>query len=110
VPKFVVIGYGDRAGYDRTDPSVRDAAHEQDARLHADGALMGVAGEPVQVRNPDATGVLTSDGRYTRSDLPVAGFSVIDADSLDEAVELVAGTPCPVAHGVAEVWPLDEAG
>jgi hypothetical protein len=25
MPKFVTIGYGDRAGYDRTDPPVRDA-------------------------------------------------------------------------------------
>jgi hypothetical protein len=31
--KFVTIGYGDREGYDRTDPAVRDAAHEHDARL-----------------------------------------------------------------------------
>ena len=110
MPKFLVIGYGDRAGYDRTDPSLRDAAHAQDARLKADGALMGVAGQPIQVRNHEAAGVSTNDGRYMQSDLPVAGFSVIDADSLDHAVELVAGTPCPVAHGVAEVWPLDDPG
>lgn len=32
-----------------------------------------------------------------RSDLPVAGF----------AVELVSGTPCALAQGVVEVWPLD---
>lgn len=24
--RFVTIGYGDRAGYDRTDPAIRDAA------------------------------------------------------------------------------------
>jgi hypothetical protein len=33
--KSVTIGYGDRAGYERTDASVREAAHEQDARLQA---------------------------------------------------------------------------
>jgi len=27
VPTFVTIGYGDEAGYERTDPAVRDAAH-----------------------------------------------------------------------------------
>lgn len=36
--KFLTIGYGDQAGYDRTDASVRDAAHEHDARLQAEGA------------------------------------------------------------------------
>ena len=60
MPKFVTIGYGNRAGYDQTDPSVRDAAHEQDARLQAAGALVGTAGNPVQVRNHDDAGVQTT--------------------------------------------------
>ena len=33
MPRFVTIGYGDRAGYDRTDPAIRDAAHQHDERL-----------------------------------------------------------------------------
>lgn len=44
MPKFVMIGYGDRAGYERTPRPVRDAAHEQDAKLRSEGALMGIAG------------------------------------------------------------------
>ncbi len=106
MPKFVTIGYGDRAGYDRTDASVRDAAHAHDERLRAEGALMGIAGAPVQVRNPDGAGVGTTDGAFMRSELPVAGFAVIEAADIDEAVALVSGTPCSVAHGVVEVWPL----
>src|SRR5256885_3553879 len=43
---FITIGYGDREGYDRTDPGVPDAAHEHDARLRSDGVVMGVAGAP----------------------------------------------------------------
>jgi hypothetical protein len=106
VPRFVTIGYGDRAGYDRTDPKVRSAAHEHDERLQERGALMGIAGEPVQVRNHDGVGIDTSEGPFLRSDLPVAGFAVIEAATLDEAVGLVSETPCAVAHGVVEVWPL----
>jgi hypothetical protein len=106
VPKFVTIGYGDRAGYERTDSAVRDAAHQHDQRLLADGALMGIAGQPVAVRNHDGAGVVTSEGRFLRSDLPVAGFMVIEASTLEEAISLVAKTPCAVAHGVVEVWPL----
>ena len=34
------------------------------------------------------------------------GFAVIEADSLEEAVGLVSQTPCAVAQGVVEVWPL----
>jgi hypothetical protein len=105
--KFVTIGYGDRAGYDGTDAAVRDAAHEHDARLQAEGAVMGIAGVPVQVRNHDAAGVRTTDGAYLQSELPIAGFSLIEAADLEEAVAVVAGTPCAVAHGVVEVWPLE---
>jgi hypothetical protein len=106
VATFITIGYGDRAGYEQTDPAMRDAAHAHDARLRANGALMGVAGDPVQVRNHDDAGVRKTPGAFMRSDLPIAGFAVIEAESAEEAAELVSATPCAVAHGVVEVWPL----
>jgi len=31
---------------------------------------------------------------------------VIEAATLEEAIGLVSKTPCAVAHGVVEVWPL----
>ncbi|HUQ56035.1 YciI family protein [Lentzea sp.] len=105
--KFVTIGYGDREGYDRTDARVRDAAHAHDDRLRAVGVEMGIAGSPVRVRNHDDAGTTVEDGAFLSAALPVAGFAIIEAESLDEAVELVAKTPCAVAHGVVEVWPLD---
>lgn len=105
--RFVTIGYGDRAGYDQTDPAIRDAAHQHDACLRANGALMGRAGQPVQVRNHNESGVNVSEGPFLRSDLPIAGFMIIEATDLAEAVSLVSKTPCAVAHGVVEVWPLD---
>jgi hypothetical protein len=61
----------------------------------------------VQVRNPDAAGVRTTEGAFMRSDLPLAGFAVIEAANLDEAVKRVSATPCAAAHGVVEVWPLE---
>jgi hypothetical protein len=106
MPKFITIGYGDRAGYDRTPQPVKDAAHAQDAKLVADGALVGIAGTPVRVRNPDATGVETRDGPFMSSSLPIAGFAVIEAADLAEAIDKVSHVPCAVAHGVVEVWPL----
>jgi hypothetical protein len=105
---FITIGYGEREGYERTDPAVREAAHEHDARLRSDGAVIGVAGTPVQVRNHDAAGVRTEKGPFLQSSLPVAGFALIEAASVAEAVELASETPCSVAHGVVEVWPLEQ--
>ncbi len=106
--KFITVGYGDASGYERTAPSVRDAAHAQDARLKASGALIGVAGSPMQVRNHDDAGMRTTAGAFMHSNLPIAGFAVIEAQDLDEAIGLVSKTPCAVAHGVVEVWPLEE--
>jgi hypothetical protein len=106
MPKFITIGYGDQDGYDRTLGSVRDAAHRHDEKLRTLGAVMGIAGRPVQVRNPENSGVVVHGGSYLTSKLPVAGFAVIDAANLDEAIELVAHSPCAVAHGVVEIWPL----
>ena len=108
MPMFVTIGYGDEAGYAGITAAVRDAAHQRDAQLRAGGALVGIAGKAVQVRNPDAAGMRVDEGAFMRSDLPVAGFGVIEADDIDDAIRLVSGTPCAVAHGVVEIWPLTQ--
>jgi hypothetical protein len=106
MPKFITIGYGDQQGYDQTAPEIRDAAHAHDEKLQKNGAIMGIAGTPVQVRNPDATGVRIKDSPFMSSSLPIAGFAVIEAASLSDAIEAVSKSPCSVAHGVVEVWPL----
>lgn len=109
MPKFVTIGYGDPAGYDRTPQPVRDAAHAQDAKLVSEGAVIGIAGTPVQVRNPEARGIETRNGPFMTSAMPIAGFAIIEAIDLADAIEKVSHVPCAVAHGVVEVWPLKEA-
>lgn len=109
MPKFVTIGYGDQEGYDRTPKSIRDAAHAHDAKLQKNGVLMGIAGASVQVRNLDAVQVETTNGPFMSSSLPVAGFAIIEADNLEEAIKLVSQTPCAVARGVVEVWPLERS-
>ena len=106
MPKFVTIGYGDEAGYKRTTPEVRDAAHAHDAILVKDGALVGRAGAPIQVRNPDAEGLKTEAAAFMSSSLPIAGFAVIEAADIAGAIKMVSQSPCAVAHGVVEVWPL----
>ena len=108
MPKFITIHYGDREGYERTPETVRDAAHTTDKVLQESGALIGVAGSPVQVRNHDATHVQTENGSYMTSQLPVAGFAVIEAPTLGDAIKMVSQVPCAVAYGVVEVWPLEQ--
>ena len=109
MPRFITIGYGDEAGYAATDDQVLAAAHRNDGRLVERGAVVGRAGDPVQVRNPDDAGAHLTPGPFLRSDLPLAGFAVVEAPSLEAAIALVSSSPCAVARGVVEVWPLIEA-
>ena len=106
--RFVTIGYGDEAGYERTAQEVKDRAHGIDEAMREAGAVSGMAGKPVQVRNHGEAGTTTEDGSFMTSGLPVAGFGLIEAADLDEAIAMVSGTPCAVAYGVVEVWPLKE--
>ncbi|OBJ15918.1 transcription initiation protein [Mycobacterium colombiense] len=84
----------------------RDEGSHINADSRAAGALIGIAGEPVAVRNPDGAGLRIEAGSFMSSELPIAGFAVFEADDLDAAIERVSQTPCAVAHGVVEVWPL----
>ena len=108
MPKFITIGYGDREGYERTPQHIRNVAHAHDDALKSQGALIGMAGAPVQVRNPEATGIHTCPGPFMSSQLPIAGFAVIEAESIESAIRIVSQSPCAVAHGVVEVWPLEQ--
>lgn len=109
MPQFITIGYGDQAGYDQTDKSVRDAAHAEDAKRVRHGDVMGIAGKPIQVRNHDAAGVQVAEGAFLKADLPIAGFALIEAPDLDAAIEIASRSPCAVAQGVVEVWPMNQA-
>jgi hypothetical protein len=109
MPKFITIGYGDRAGYERTERIVRDAAHAADAERVRQGDVMGMAGNPVQVRNHDGARVEVTEGAFMSAGLPIAGLALIEASDLSAAIEIAAHSPCAVAHGVVEVWPLNAA-
>jgi hypothetical protein len=56
-------------------------------------ALIGVAGGPVQVRNPDAAGIQTENSPFMSSALPVAGFAVVEAADLAPIIQRPTGFP-----------------
>jgi len=45
----------------------------------------------------------TSVGPFAVAGLPLAGFGIIEAADLDEAIRLVAKTPCARAKGAVEI-------
>jgi hypothetical protein len=106
--KFLCLAYGKEADWLALPEARREELLRQDDVLRRRGALIAVVGEPTVVRAWDGP-VVRSSSPYATSDAPLVGFSIIDADGLDEAVELIAGTPCAVARGAIEVRPLKEA-
>ncbi len=66
MPKFVTIGYGDQAVYERTAPEVRDAAHAHDDKLREHGALIGIAGAPRRFAIPKPLGCKRKMARLCR--------------------------------------------
>jgi hypothetical protein len=75
-----------------TRAAIREAAHAHEAKLRKNGVLMGAAGIPVQVRNPNAAQLETTNGPFMTSSLPLARFAIIEAANLAEAVDIVSRT------------------
>ena len=105
--KFLCLAYGKEADWTSLSEERRAELLEQDDRLRERGAFISVLGEPTVVRAWDGP-IERSSLPYAASDAPLVGFSIVDASDLDEAIELIAGTPCAVAHGAIEVRPLIE--
>jgi hypothetical protein len=104
--KFLCLAYGAEKDWKALTKDEQDALLAQDEVLRKRGALMAAV-EPVvtTVRAWDGNPSVTA-GSFARSDLPLAGFSVIEAENIDEAVRLVAGTPCARAKGAIEIRPI----
>jgi hypothetical protein len=104
--KFLCLAYGDEEGWNSLSDSEQQAALAHDAVIRNRGNLMSAVQPTVtSVRNWDGKPDVT-DGAFFQHVLPLAGFSVIEAESLHEVTELVSNTPCARARGVIEIRPL----
>jgi len=106
--KFLCLAYGDEAGWKALSEEERRELLAQDARIRDRGNLVSAVQRRVaSVRNWGGNLDVTAEP-YAQHRLPLAGFSVIEADTLDEVIELVSDTPCPRARGVIEIRPFWE--
>ena len=91
---FLCLAYGAERDWKALPKDEQDALLAQDEALRERGALMAAVEPAVTtVTAWDGTAVITTGG-FARSNAPLAGFSVIEADSVDHAAQLVADTPC----------------
>jgi hypothetical protein len=104
--KFLCLAYGDEKDWNRLSKPEQDALLAQDEVLRSRGALVAAVELAVTtVRAWDGTPDVTH-GPFARSPAPLAGFGVIEAADLDEAIRLVKDTPCARAGGAVELRPI----
>ena len=100
---FLCLAYGAEKDWKALPKDEQDALLAQDQKLRERGALMAaVELSTTTVTAWDGTPRVTI-GTFGRSNVPLAGFSLIEADSADHAARLVADTPCARAKGAIEI-------
>ena len=104
---FLRLAYGDETQWNGLSKGEQDALLAQDAVLRRSGHLVAPVGSAITVRAPNGR-VVTDDGPFSETRAPLAGFYLINARDANEAIQLVAKTPCPNAGGAVEVWPVEE--
>jgi hypothetical protein len=105
--KYLCLAYGDEKDWNALTKMEQDALLAQDEVLRKRGDLVAAVQSATTVRAPNGD-LSTIDGPFAKAELPLAGFSLIEARDLNEVIELVSKTPCARAGGAVEVWPLAE--
>lgn len=101
--KYLVLAYGGEKDWNALAKDEQDALLAQDEALRKRGALVAAVGKT-------ATAVRAWDGKLAATDhsfddlkLPLASFGIIEAADLNQAIQLLDGTPCARAKGVVEI-------
>ena len=104
--KFLCLAYGGASDWEAMSKQEQAGVLAQDEVLKKRGDyLAAVQTKVLTVTNWD--GDLKTNGEsFARPALPLAGFSIIEANSFDEVVQLVANTPCARAKGAIEIRPF----
>jgi hypothetical protein len=104
--KFLCLAYGTEAGWNALTKEEQTEVKKGDEVLKNRGDMVAaVQRNVVTVKNWNGN-LRVSEGSFTHLELPLAGFSVIEAGSIDEVVTLVANTPCARASGAIEIRPF----
>lgn len=106
--KFLCLAYGDEDGWNSLSDKDKQEALAYDEVIRARGNFMApVTTTVTAVRNWNRNLEIASE-EYAVRKLHLAGFSVIEADSLDDVIQLVSNTPCARARGVIDIRPLQD--
>jgi hypothetical protein len=106
VMKFLCLAYGDEEGWNSLCESAKEEVLAQDEIIRNRGDLMAaVKPEITTVKNWNNNLEVEKSSAF-KVGLPLAGFSIIEADNVEEVVALVSNSPCARAKGYIEIRPF----
>lgn len=103
--KFLVLAYGAEKDWVALSKEEQDAVLAQDEVLRQRGDFVAALHAPTTVTAWDGKATVT-DGPFAKTEVPLAGFGIIEADDLQDAISLVTDTPCARAKGYVELHPV----
>jgi hypothetical protein len=106
--KYLCLAYGDEKDWKALTKNEQEELLAQDEVLRQRGDLVAAVETTATIVRAWDGRPTTADGTFANSRIPLAGFSIIEADDEEEVIELVADTPCARAGGAVEVHPIAE--
>jgi len=101
--KYLCLAYGAERDWNALPRAEQDALLARDEVLRWRGDLVAaVQDRPMTLRAWSGDPEVTASP-FASSDVPLAGFGIIEAGSLAEVVQLLEGTPCARARGAIEI-------
>ena len=108
--KFLCLAYGSEADWKALSAQEQAELLAQDEKIRKQGHFMAAVQTAVTtVTNWDGK-LVTKNASYPELTVPLAGFSIIEAENVDEVVKLVSNSPCARAHGAVEIRPFLDLG
>jgi hypothetical protein len=105
--KYLVLAYGAEEDWKKLSKEEQQALLAADGRMREQGALVAaVRTDVATVRNWDGRTPEVTAAPVASLPAPLAGFGIVEAADLDEAVRMVKDTPCARAHGYVELRPI----
>ena len=108
--KFLCLAYGDEEGWNSLSESEKQEVLAQDEVIRNRGNFMtAVKPEVTTIKNWDKN-IEVEKSTSVQGNLPLAGFSIIEADNVEEVITMISNTPCARAKGYIEVRPFWDFG
>lgn len=107
--QFLCLAYGREEDWVVLSPERQQELLAADHVQRERGDVVGAVGEPTVVQSWEGADHPRNEP-FASGAAPLAGFSLIEASDLDEAIRLIEATPCAVAGGAVEVRPLLDLG